>query len=95
MTEAIEQLTEAELAVVMEMSDETAYSAATLAAELATQYPEADWTAKGVNRIHRSLKAKGYADFGHLVREDDTMLRGRGYWLTNAGCLIRYPGLCA
>lgn len=90
-----EQLTSGELAVLMEMSADVAYSAATLAADLAIQYPEADWTAKGVNRIHRSLKAKGYADFGHLVSEDDTMLSGRGYWLSNAGCLIRYPGLAA
>ncbi len=95
MTEATEQLTAAELAVVMEMGADIAYSAASIAADLNFSDPDAGWTPKGVNRIHRSLKAKGYATLGYLTSDDDSSLRGRGYWLTDAGCLIRYPGLRA
>lgn len=92
MTEPTEPLTADELAVVMEMSDEMAHSASNISADLDWNNPGTGWTPKKVNLIHRSLRAKGYADFGHLVGEDDTLLRGRGYWLTKAAHPLRYPG---
>lgn len=74
----------------MAMSAELGYSAASIAADLAYERPCEGWTEKRVTAVRRSLHAKGYADFGPLVSEDDGLLRGRGYWLSPAGADIRY-----
>ncbi|PAL23591.1 hypothetical protein [Sphingopyxis sp. GW247-27LB] len=37
----------------------------------------------------RSLRAKGIVAFGHLMDEDEGMMRGKGYWLDNFGKAVR------
>lgn len=91
MSEEAEALTADELAVLMEMSDEIAHSAANISADLDWNNPGTGWTPNKVKRMFRSLRTKGFAEFGHLVSEDDTFLRGRGYWLTKAAYPLRYP----
>jgi hypothetical protein len=86
-----EELTSDEMAVLMEMSDDLGYTAAQISADLHVQYPNDGWTPRRVSTIRRSLHAKGYADFGPLVGEDDGLLRGRGYTVSAKGCAIRFP----
>lgn len=85
----LDPLTDDEAAVLMHMSGDLGYSAASISADLAFEQPEIGWTPKRVNAAQRSLRAKGYADFGVLT-DDEGMLRGRGYWLCGAGCDLRY-----
>jgi hypothetical protein len=83
-------VTAEELSVIMQMSGDLAYSAAQISADLNHDQPDAGWTPRKVNKIHRSLRDKGYAAFGHLTSEDDNSLQGCGYWLCGKGWDIRY-----
>lgn len=86
----VEAVTPDEMAVLMQMSGDLGYPAAEISANLAFERPDEQWTPRKVSDVRRSLHAKGYADFGPLYSEDDGLLRGRGYWLSRAGCDIRY-----
>lgn len=85
-----DDLTADELAVLMQMSGDLGYPAAQISADLNYENEDDGWTPRKVSGLHRSLRAKGYAEFGHLMSEDDGLLRGRGYWLSDTGCAIRY-----
>ena len=86
----MDALTANEHSVLMQMSGDFGYTAAVISANLAHEEPNEGWTARKVNKCQRSLHAKGFADFGHLMSDEDTLLRGRGYWLSAKGCAIRY-----
>lgn len=80
-----------ELTVLMEMTDEVAYTAHYLSEDLNYQKPdESNWTPKRVRDIQHQLKDKDYASLVYLVDEDSNALKGRGYILTRKGCVIRY-----
>ncbi|MGN5375847.1 hypothetical protein [Sphingomonas hankookensis] len=83
-------LTPDEHTVLMQMSGDVGYRAALIAANLDHEQPEAGWTPKRVTDLRRSLHGKGYAEYGPLMSEDDNLWRGRGYWLSPAGCDLRY-----
>lgn len=42
-----------------------------------------------VRRTFAKLRAMGYADTGHLTREDDGLLAGRGTWVFRTGLRLR------
>lgn len=85
-----DELTPDEIAVIMQMSGDLGYPAAQIAADLAHEQPKGGWTRRKVSNIQRELFIKRYAEFGPLTCEDTGELRGRGYWLSNKGCNIRY-----
>lgn len=42
-----------------------------------------------VRKVFAKLRAMGYADTGHLTREDDGLLAGRGTWVFRTGLRLR------
>lgn len=86
----MDDLSQDEISVIMQMSGDLGYSASSLSDNLAYEQPLGAWTPRKVNKIQRALRDKDYADFGHLTSEDDNLLMGRGYWLSRKGCDIRY-----
>lgn len=84
------ELTQDEYAVLMHMSGDFGYPASQISADLHYEHPDAGWTPRKVNKIQRSLHAKGVADFGVLICEETGELRGKGYWLCGHGLEIRY-----
>lgn len=74
---ALPSLTPDEIAVLMEMSGELGHAALRIA----------QWTGlkvETVRQVHRNLRAKGLADFGHLTSVEGKF-GGRGYWLNGDG----------
>lgn len=85
----MDELTNDEIKVIMQMSDEIGIPAAQISADLHYENRNDGWTPRKVNKVHRSLREKGYAEFGHLTSEDDNSLQGRGYWLSRKGWLTQ------
>src|SRR5688572_26197402 len=46
-------------------------------------------TREEVLAVCRALRAMGLAEYGSLYSDDDTTVRGRGYWLNKKGVAFR------
>jgi hypothetical protein len=78
----VPQLTDTQRAVLLWMHPEIGYSASRIS----------DWTGLPIGRVRaaqRELFQLGLANFGTLFSDEDGKLRGRGYWLTDAGDALR------
>lgn len=75
-------------AVMEQMSDELAYPAASISADVQAD-GGIEITEKQALDIMRAFRTLGIADFGPLYDQDSDRVMGRGYWLSGKGYKLR------